>query len=66
VRLAESETNVALMIPDDSERGKGESPTALHYLRGPVELDELLGKIVARLRVVSSVPVSFHETPPRK
>ncbi|VBB38633.1 hypothetical protein TRIP_E110100 [uncultured Spirochaetota bacterium] len=65
VGLAESETHMTLVVAHNGEGRKGEAAAALDDLRGSVELDELLGEIVTRLRVVSSVPVSFHEKPPR-
>ena len=70
-RLAGAIADPALFIADDDERGKAETPSALHHLGDTVDVDQLLGKFavfaVARLTVaIAPAPLSLgacHQDP---
>ena len=47
--LTVTETNAAFLIADDDERGEAEPAAALHHLGYPVDVDELVDKLVVAL-----------------
>src|SRR5882672_10866667 len=71
--LARTVTDPALLVADDDERGKAESPTALHHLGDAIDVDQLFGEFaflaVALLAVaVAAPPVTLgacHSNPSR-
>ena len=52
-RLAVAETDAALLIADDDERGKAETPAALHHLGHAVDVDQLVDEFAVALFAVA-------------
>src|SRR3546814_501492 len=44
--LARTVADAALLVADDDQRGKAETPTALHHLGNAVDADQLVDKLV--------------------
>ena len=58
-RLAMAETDAALLVADDDERGKAKALAALHHLGDAIDVNELVEKLVVPvIAVILAVPLA--------
>ena len=62
-RLAMAETDPALLVADDDQRGEAEAPAALHHLRHAIDVHEAIDEFaVALLAVAIAAAAAFSFT----
>src|SRR5690242_16752962 len=57
-RLAMTKADAALLIADDHERGKPETPAALHHLGHAVDVDQLVGELAIAFLAAAALPIA--------
>ena len=57
-RLAVAETGAALLVADDDERGKGETPAAFDHLGHAIDVHQLVGELAVALFAAAAFAVA--------